>query len=743
MVAVTSSPNPVTDCAVWLDNLVRERPGIDFGLLRQACVRAEQLYGTAHRPSGESYLEHTLEVAHILSGLRLDVQTLAAAVLHDVPEVVVKEVDLATEFGPGVVRLVEGVQRIDTVMSRRSCQSRPENNEGLRKLLLSIDEDMRVLLIKLAERTHDLRSAKKSPILEQQRIATETMDLYAPLANRLGMGRLKWELEDLSFRYLEPEIYQRIATLLDERRLNRESYLQQVMATLREHLGGIGIRAEVSGRAKHIYSIWRKMRKKDVDFDHIYDVRAVRILVDTLSDCYTTLGVIHGLWAPISGEFDDYIAKPKNNFYQSLHTAVVGPENKVLEVQIRSHDMHRHAELGVAAHWRYKEGGRGDADYDHRLQWLRQFLALDETADPGEFMERFRQTLQHEEIHVFTPKGQVIDLPRGATPLDFAYHVHTEVGHRCRGAKVNGHIVPLSYHLRNGEQVEILTAKKGEPSRDWLNPTTGYLHTNRAREKVRHWFKQEHHEDDLDQGRVLLDHELARLSLHKADVEALVRRLHYARPEDLMAALGRGDITQLRVGNALDRLLAQRRKAAATFPKRPRPAKGAEVPTRIRIQGVGNLVTHFAQCCRPNPGDPIVGQITQNHGISIHRADCVNVQSRTAEACIKVLDASWTTSIGDTWPVQIQIVANDRPGLLRDVSGLMADDGINILAVDTQTNKKKQIADMRLTVEVHHIDQISRLLARISELRGVLSLRRISGSELPLVAKNVPGCGIV
>ncbi|CAK0754648.1 GTP pyrophosphokinase [Gammaproteobacteria bacterium] len=731
MVAVTSSPNPVTNYTAWLDNLVQERPGVDFGLLRRACIWAEQLYGTVRRPSGETYLEHALEVAHILSGLRLDVQTLAAAVLHDVPEVVNKEVNLAAEFGTGIARLVEGVQRIDIVMRRRSCQSRPEDHEGLRKLLLSIDEDMRVLLIKLAERTHDLRSAKKSPEPERRRIATEAMDLYAPLANRLGMGRLKWELEDLSFRYLEPAIYQRIAALLDERRLDRENYLQQVMAILRERLAAIDIHAEVSGRAKHIYSIWRKMRKKAVDFDRIYDVRAVRILVNSLSDCYTSLGVIHGLWMPISGEFDDYIAKPKNNFYQSLHTAVVGPDDKIVEVQIRSYDMHRHAELGVAAHWRYKEGGRSDADYDHRLQWLRQFLALDETADPGEFMERFRQTLQHEEIHVFTPKGQVIDLPRGATPLDFAYHVHSEVGHRCRGAKVDGHIVPLSYQLRNGEQIEILTAKRGEPSRDWLNPTTGYLHTNRAREKVRHWFRQEHHEDDVEQGRILLDRELVRLGLSKTDLEVLAKRLRYNRPEDLMAALGRGDVAQSQISNALEHLLAQRRKAAATpLPsERPRPVKNSEAPTRIRVQGVGNLVTHFAQCCRPNPGDPIVGQVTQNNGISIHRADCTNVLGRTAETRAKLLDASWTANTADTWPVQIQIVANDRPGLLRDVSGLMADDGINILAVDTQTNKKKQVADMRLTVEVYHIDQVSRLLARINELRGVISLRRISGQE--------------
>ncbi|CAK0780422.1 GTP pyrophosphokinase [Gammaproteobacteria bacterium] len=731
MVAVTSSPNPVSDYAAWINELARMRPGIDFGLLHQACTRAEQIYGTARRLSGEPYLEHTLEVAHLLAGLRLDVQTLAAAVLHDVPEVVGrtgKEIDLATELEPGVARLVEGVRRIDMVMRRRSDQSRPEDQEGLRKLLLSIDEDMRVLLIKLAERTHDLRSAKQLPPLERQRIAGETMDLYAPLANRLGMGRLKWELEDLSFRYLEPAIYQRIATLLDERRLDRESYLQQVMTTLRERLAAVGILAEVSGRAKHIYSIWRKMRRKDVDFDHIYDVRAVRVLVDTLSDCYTALGVVHGLWLPISGEFDDYIAKPKNNLYQSLHTAVVGPEDKTLEVQIRTHDMHHHAELGVAAHWRYKEGNRGDADYDHRIQWLRQFLALDEAADPGEFVERFRQTLQHEQIHIFTPKGRVIELPRGATPLDFAYHVHSEVGHHCRGAKVDGHIVPLTYPLKNGEQVEILTTKKGGPSRDWLNPTTGYLHTNRAKEKVRQWFRQENHDEDVEQGRFLLDRELARLNLSKADLELLGRRLRYTRIEDLMSALGRGDIALSQVSNALGHILALRRKTIAmpTAPQARSRPKGAEVPSRIRVQGVGNLVTHLAQCCRPNPGDSIVGHVTHNQGISIHRIDCANILGRTEEARAKLLEAEWTTSTADTWPASLQIVARDRPGLLRDVTGLVADDGINILAVDTQTNKKTQIADMRLTVEVYHIDQISRLLVRINGLSGIISLRRLS-----------------
>ncbi|CAK0762267.1 GTP pyrophosphokinase [Gammaproteobacteria bacterium] len=642
MVAITSSPN---DYTAWIAQLSQIRPGLDFTPLRQACFHAGQLYNATCRPSGESYFDHALAVAQLLAELRLDVQTLAAAVLHDIPEVV-KGIDLAAklgELGPEVIRLVAGVQRMEAVMRRRSGQTRPEDHEGLRKLLLSIDEDMRVLLIKLAERTHDLRSAKKLLGHEQRRIATETLDLYAPLANRLGIGRLKWEMEDLSFRYLNPEIYQKIAILLDERRLDRESYLKQVIEILRKHFAAAGIHAEVKGRPKHIYSIWRKMRRKEVEFDHIYDVRAIRVLVASVQDCYTALGIVHGLWFPISSEFDDYIAKPKNNLYQSLHTAVVGPDDKTMEVQIRTHDMHHHAELGVAAHWRYKEGGRSENDYEHRIQWLRQFLELEESADPGEFLERFRQSLQHEHIQIFTPKGQVIELPQGATPLDFAYHVHSEVGHHCRGAKVDGRIVPLGYQLHNGEQVEILTAKRGGPSRDWLNPAAGYLRTSRARDKVRQWFRHEHHNDDVEQGRALLERELARLELSKANLEILMRRFRHTHVEDLMAAVGRGDVSLSQVSNALVHILARRRKSVTT-PPRIHPGKGTEIPVHIRVQGVGNLVTHFAQCCRPTPSDPIVGHVTHTQGISIHRADCPNILVQSEDARAKLLDASWTTN---------------------------------------------------------------------------------------------------
>ena len=714
MVAVSSSK--VFSCSAWLEGLAQSRPATDFELLRKACLLAEELYQGAVRLSKEPYLEHALAVARLLSELRLDVQTLAAAVLHDVPEVAADKISRVEALDPGLVLLIKGVQRLEAITRRRAHQGTPEDHEGLRKLLLSVEEDMRVLLIKLAERVHDLRCAKQMPAPERQRIASETMDLYAPLANRLGMGRLKWELEDLSFRALDPEVYQKIASFLDERRLNREDYLKEITTTLRENL--TALHAEVSGRPKHIYSIWRKMRKKGVDFEQIYDVRAVRVLVPTVSDCYTALGVVHALWLPIPSEFDDYIARPKNNFYRSLHTAVVGPEGKVLEVQIRTHDMHRHAELGVAAHWRYKEGGQGSGDYQHRIQWLQQFLALDETIDPKEFVEKFRQTLQYEQIHVFTPKGQVIDLPRGSTPLDFAYRIHSEVGHRCRGAKIDGHIVPLSYSLRNGQQVEILTVKQGGPSQDWLNPE--YLHTNRAREKVRQWFKQAHYEENKEQGRAILEKELARLE-KRVDLQALAQRMRYTTVEDLMVALGRGDATSAQVTNALGHLLAGRQKQTVHRPHH----SSAEVPTLIRVQGVSNLLTKIAQCCKPKPGEPIVGYVTHDQGIRIHRADCASLQNLGEGARAKRLEAVWTTSKRDTWPVRVQVVAHDRPGLLRDLTALTADNGINILTVNTHTDPVRRIADMRLTLEVNQLEQISQIFALAREIKSVIRLRRL------------------
>ncbi len=735
MVSLTTHSPPLDSCSAWLDSLTRSRPTADLELVRQACLRAETLYGSQRRPSGETYLEHVLSVATILAGLRLDVQTLAAALLHDVPTVAAGS-DLAG-FGAGVVGLVDGVQRMDQVLKLGGGPGRGDNSEGLRKLLLSIEKDVRSLLIRLAERTHDMRTAKHLPDPEIRRaLSRETMDIYAPLANRLGMGKLKWELEDLSFRCLEPETYQSIATKLDEKRLDRESYLEQVMADLRQRLTTSGLRNEVTGRPKHIYSIWRKMLRKEVDFERIYDVRAVRVLVDTVADCYTALGVVHGLWSPLSGEFDDYIAKPKNNLYQSLHTAVVGPEGKVVEVQIRSHDMHRHAELGVAAHWRYKEGGRGDTDVDLRIQWLRQLLALEEQADPTEFMERFKQALHYDTVHVFTPKGQVIDLPRGATPLDFAYHVHTEVGHRCRGAKVNGRIVSLTSSLQNGDRVEILTAKQGGPSRDWLNPTSGYLRTSRAKDKVRQWFRLEHYEENIEQGRATLERELGRQELSRAEQEMLIQRLGQTRLEDVLAALGRGDLSTVQLSNALAQLFAQRRKAVAP-PSPPQSdsrartnRSGTEVPRRIRIQGVGNLVTHLAQCCQASPGDPIIGYVTQNQGISVHRADCPNVLGVSEENRHRLLEAQWSVTDTDTWLARVQILARDRAGLLRDVTGLVTEEGMNMVAVDTKTDKTTQVADMRLTMEVGHDDQLARLVARMAELRGVMDIRRLKLGDM-------------
>lgn len=585
MVAVSSgSPNPIVNYDAWIESLARTLPETDFTRLRQACSAAGRWYGQLRRPSGELFLEHSLAVAALLAELRLDIPTLAAAVLHDVPELA-PESDLAGEFGPEVAHLIRGLRRMDALVRRSNAvQQHIEDAEVLRKLLLSFDDDLRIILMKLAEQTHDLRSAKHLPHADRCQIAILTMEIYAPLANRLGMGRLKWELEDLAFRYLEPAIYQRIATLLDEKRLDREDYLHKVMKILRTHLAHLGIHAAISGRPKHLYSIWRKMRRKNVDFEHIYDVRALRVLVENRDECYSALGIVHSLWTPILGEFDDYIVRPKKNLYQSLHTAVIGPEEKSLEIQIRTHDMHHHAELGVAAHWRYKEGHQENTEDNYRIQWLRQFLERDATAPTEEFLDQFRQTIKKEQIYVFTPKGRVLELPLGATPLDFAYYIHTEIGHHCRGAKVDGHIVPLNYKLRNGDQIEILTAKHGSPSRDWLNLQNGYLHTHRARDQVRNWFKHAQ---------------------------------NHAHPQQELTPPA--NLRPLHIENA--------------------HSQKASFKIQIQVQGVDNLVTHIAQCCNPRPCNPILGHIT-HHGISIHRADCINIQK--PEIYPHLFDATWT-----------------------------------------------------------------------------------------------------
>jgi GTP pyrophosphokinase len=704
-------------------------PGAAEDLLQRARVFARE----AGAP--EAALQSAPAVVRILGALRLDQEVLVASILSMALQNVspLPRDAIAKEFGPGVARLVDGVARMAFLHEGivEKGKNDPAQAENLRKMLLAMAEDVRVVFIKLAERTHVMRTLKSQPDEQRRAIARETLAIFTPLANRLGIGQLKWELEDLAFRYLEPERYKDIAGLLDERRTDREHYIARVVHILRKELHSAGIAAELTGRPKHIYSIWRKMQNKGADFHQLFDVRAVRVLVNQVSDCYAALGVVHTLWPHIPGEFDDYIATPKDNMYRSLHTAVRGPDGKTLEVQIRTHEMHHHAELGVAAHWRYKEGGKFDAGFERKIAWLRQLLDWrTEGAEGGDLLERFKAEAFQDYVYVLTPKGEIVDLPQGATPLDFAYCVHTQVGHRCRGAKVNGRIVPLNYELHNGEQVEILTAKQGAPSRDWLSPHLGYLKTARARDRVRHWFKQQDLDKNQDAGRALLDRELRRLGVSGINYEKLAQKFGYAKMEDFMASLGRGDITATQIATAVQGLVKadvpQERAGVLA-------AKAAGAVADIRIQGVGNLLTAFARCCKPLPNDPVIGFITRGRGVTVHRRDCPNLLRLGASAAGRLIEVEWGGAGGGgeyrspTYPVDIQVEAFDRPGLLRDITAILANEKINVVAVNVATDRKEHTAHMRLTLEIADIHQLSRVLERINQVPNVREARRQSG----------------
>jgi GTP pyrophosphokinase len=679
--------------------------------------------------SGEPHFHHALAVAEILNDLKLDYETLAAAMLHDVVEDTdISLEDIEREFGPTIARLVGGVARMERIGEFRELGQEGGKEHGqaesLRKLLLAMAEDVRVVLIKLADRLHNMRTLKLLDEARRRRIARETLDIYAPLANRLGIWQIKWELEDLSLRYLEPEVYRELARQLDEKRTDREGYIRRVIETLTHELKNAGIEAVVSGRPKHIYSIWRKMQRKHLDFNQIFDMRAVRILVREERDCYGALGVVHGLWRHIAGEFDDYIANPKENLYRSLHTAVIGPEGRTLEVQIRTEDMHRHAELGVAAHWRYKEGGSFDPGYEEKIAWLRQLLEWrDEEGTAHDFVDRFKSEAFQDRVYVLTPQGRIIDLPQGSTPLDFAYGIHTEIGHRCRGAKVNGRIVPLTYRLQNGEQVEVLTTKEGAPSRDWMNPHQGYLKTSRAKSRVRQWFKRLDIEHNVSAGRSLLDRELHRLGITGLPVEKIAGWFRFRQVEDLLAALGRGDINSSQLANAINELVPRPETVVAERP-RPRSRKEAATPEGFNILGVGNLLTSIARCCRPVPNDPIVGYITRGRGVTIHRRDCGNILRMEGEDLKRLIEVDWGGPTEAVYTVELYVEAYDRSGLLRDITSVLANEKINLTGVHTETDKREGIAHMSLVMEIANIAQLSRVLTQIGQLPNVMEARR-------------------
>jgi GTP pyrophosphokinase len=699
-------------------------------LVKRAYAFAEECHRGQERRTGEPYITHPVAVTYLVAQLELDHHALAAAFLHDVQEDCgIPNEQIAKEFGADVARIVDGLTKLDklpiTFGDQQSAREAMQA-QNLRKMFLAMAEDIRVVLIKLCDRLHNMRTLWAFPEEKQRRIARETIEVYAPLANRLGVWHLKWELEDLAFRYLEPEKYREIAELLAAKREQRQEYISKASAQLQEHLAAAGIHAEVTGRAKHIYSIYQKMQRyaqQSKSFDQIYDLLALRVFVDTVAECYHALGVVHQLWRPIPHQFDDYIANPKDSMYQSLHTTVVGPDNRPLEIQIRTHDMHRVAEYGVAAHWRYKEGAKTGRD-EERIAWLRQLLDWQrDLAGAEEFVETVKTDIFQDQVFVFTPKGEVIDLPAGATPLDFAYRIHTDLGHQTVGAKVNGRMVALNSQLRTGDMVEIMRSRTSKgPSRDWLNPNVGYVRTSHSREKIRQWFRKQERADNVETGRELLEKEMRRLGIDINERQAQVLALfNYPTWDEFLAAIGYGAVSTTTIARRLGALIQEEEAAAEEPPPLPSTLAPATVGAPgMRVLGIGNLLTTMARCCNPVPGDQIAGYVTRSRGVTVHRADCPNVLNE--EERERIVEVEWGTA-GKLYPVSIRIEAWDRVGLLRDITAIVSEERVNMVGVRTVENADGGVAILA-TLETTGLEQLSRLLSRIEIVRGVRQVER-------------------
>jgi GTP pyrophosphokinase len=702
--------------------------GSELALVQRAYEQAVFAHDGQTRASGEPYVIHCVEVGRMLAELGLDHHAVAAGLLHDVVEDTDWTVeDLRKRFDAEVASLVDGVTKlayIDTMSKMGSRDIEAEEAESLRKMFLAMVDDVRVVLIKLADRLHNMRTLGSLSEERRERIARETLEIFAPLANRLGIWQMKWELEDLGLRYYDPTTYHHIASLIAERRVAREAYIQSVIAELQARLRLEGIAADVEGRSKHIYSIYRKMRRKDIDFDQIYDVRGLRVVVESVQDCYAALGVIHSLWKPIPGQFDDFIATPKDNMYQSLHTAVVGPEGKTVEAQIRTREMHRRAELGIAAHWRYKEGSKRDLAYENKVAWLRSLMDWrSDVEDAREFVDSLKSDLLEDRVYVFTPQGKVLDLPAGSTPIDFAYYIHTEVGNRCRGARVNGRLVTLTYELKNGDQVEIITAKQGGPSRDWLRPDLGYVRSARSRQKIRRWFRLQNREENIAFGRDLLRRELKRLNLTDGvRYQEIAALFEYKSLDDFFAAIGFGDLSTQRVAA---RVLNELHREEV-FPQEEE-AVVAVTPEGIRVKGVGELLTQLAQCCKPQPGDnePIIGYVTRGRGVTVHKWNCPNILLRTNKGEVeRLIEVDWGTAEERIYPVVIKVRAWDRDGLLRDIATVIAGEGVNMRGVTSTLPQKTNLVTLTATLEITTISQLISILDQIERLPNVIEVSR-------------------
>ena len=724
-----------------LEQLPENYTHTDRELITRAYSMAEEAHLEQTRHSGEPYIAHCIAVASILAELRVPTEVIVAGLLHDtVEDTTITLADIRREFGDTVKILVDGVTKL-THLPRVSrgdqhaesngddvIEEKPSGNislgrkedmvsETLRKTFMAMGDDVRVVLIKLADRLHNMRTLGYMPEHKRKRIAQETLDIFAPLANRLGIWQIKWELEDLGFRYTNPEKYKEIAGLLTEKRPDRESQLEDIKANLLKLLETNNIKAEISGRPKHIYSIYKKMKRKNKPFNMVNDVRAVRLIVPDVPACYAALGVIHTTWRPVPGEFDDYIAAPKDNFYQSLHTAVQYDDKRPLEVQIRTQDMHLNAEYGIAAHWRYKEGTKhSDKNYQQRVNSLRSMMEWrTDVNDAAEFVESMRSDVFQDRVYIFTPRGDIIDLPAGSTPIDFAYHVHTDIGHRCRGSRVNGKLVPLHQELKTGDNVEVLTAKRGGPSRDWLNSSLGLVRTSRARAKIKVWFKKQEDEQNLAQGRNTLERELQRLGLGEINFEKMARDMSYKVPDDMFIAIGTGDLSISKVVKQFSDSEEVKDELVAGKPTTQQTSTDA-----VEVVGLKGMLSNMAKCCHPMPGDEIVGFVTRGRGATIHRQDCPNILLTKDKE--RLLQVGWGHVVR-TYPVSIKIEAYDRQGLVGDISNLLSDEGVNIADVTVKVNRT--IAILLLIIEVRDLTQLSRILTRVENLPNVLGANRM------------------
>ena len=731
------------DIQAWMAGLQSEVELADTSRLQKACELAQEVRDHASKSEDIWATEEVdcfrtgLEMAEILTTLQVNEETLVAAVLYRaVRENKLPLNDVKEIFGSVVARLIDGVLQMAAISNLQSPtrDSILGQSDGqltnVRKMLVSLVDDVRVALIKLAERTCAIRAVKNVDRKKRYLVSREVFDVYAPLAHRLGIGAVKWELEDLSFRYLQPNAYKEIASFLDERRMDRQDYIERVLADLTEQLMGAGVEPDIMGRAKHIYSIWRKMQRKNIEFSQVYDVRAVRILVPELTDCYTALGIVHGLWRNIPQEFDDYIATPKENGYRSLHTAVIGPEGKVVEIQIRTFAMHDEAELGVCAHWLYKgtDVNSNGSSYDDKLAWLRQVLEWhDEVGDGVEFVNQVKSDAEQDRIYVFTPEGHVVDLPNGATPIDFAYRVHTEVGNTCRGAKIHGRIVPLTYGLQTGDQVSIMTSKGGAPSRDWMNPNLGYVNAGRTRAKISHYFKQLDKDKNATAGRQLVEREMRRMAITGLDYNQIAAAINFKHVEDMYAALGAGDVRLAQVINAAQQQVEPNLKSKKQLDLSLLNGKTKSTSVAandVQIAGVGNLLTTMANCCKPVPGDPITGFITLTRGVSVHRQDCLNIMNMAERDRQRIIEVSWSGSSEHTYPVDIFIEAVDRSGLLSEVVMVLGNENVNLGNISTNVDKKTHSATISMTIDIPRLDLLGRILDKISQLPNVLDVRR-------------------